>query len=52
MEMAQNCVLRDTVTFVSTKCILNDQLMEDVMGGACGTHEDENKSISNFKVET
>lgn len=50
MEMAQNCVMRGTVIFVSTKCILNDQLMEDAMGRACGTQEEENKSINNFKV--
>jgi len=26
--------------------------MEDAMGGACGTQEEENKNISNFSVET
>jgi hypothetical protein len=37
---------------MSVKSILNDQPMEDAMGGACGTHEEENKNISNFSVET
>jgi hypothetical protein len=37
--------------FIFVKCILNDQPMEDAMDGACGTHEEENKYVSNFSVK-
>jgi hypothetical protein len=30
---------------------LDDQTMEDAIGGACGTHDEENKYIKYFSVE-
>jgi hypothetical protein len=36
---AKNCIFRNLVIFNPHKILLDDEIKEDVIGWACGTHE-------------